>query len=518
MKYIVLSILLYFSILINLFCQVSTEELIVYYPFNGNANDESGNRNHGTVHGATLTTDRFGNENSAYDFDGVDDFIEIASIEALGDLGDFSISIWFQQEDWRSTVQRQYVFNGHGNSSTSSSSFFLDGFNINLNLQNDGISFLRNSIIDLDNNDYQVDIYDIGLKKKWVHNVFIREGNHTYHYVNSALERVENNDGNILNMYHYLWLGTFAGNNPNYRPDLNFNFDGKIDDVKIYTRSLTATEVVEIYNEQQTVAIDGNMEVCQGQNNVSYTATQNANAVIYTWNYSGTGITMNTSNNQLLADFSEDASSGDLSVSVELTDGTLITSDNFPVSIQSLPSAAGEISGDTEACLSGDGKTYQIPEITNVSNYIWNYSGEGVSVVGNANSVFVRFSENSSPGSLSVYGANDCGLGAASELAITLKNCNLSPGSLRIPNSFTPNGDGINERFVIDGLNENTSLQIFNRYGKKLYESNNYQNDWDGRATNAIFGSGILPAGTYFYIVDLKDGNGPFTGYVYIKP
>ena len=49
---------------------VPTDGLVAYYPFNGNANDESGNGNHGTVNGATLTTDRDGNENSSYSFDG----------------------------------------------------------------------------------------------------------------------------------------------------------------------------------------------------------------------------------------------------------------------------------------------------------------------------------------------------------------------------------------------------------------------------------------------------------------
>jgi hypothetical protein len=44
--------------------------LVAHYPFNGNANDESGNGNNGTVNGATLTTDRFGNMNKAYSFDG----------------------------------------------------------------------------------------------------------------------------------------------------------------------------------------------------------------------------------------------------------------------------------------------------------------------------------------------------------------------------------------------------------------------------------------------------------------
>ena len=52
-----------------------SDGLVAYYPFNGNADDESGNGNNGKVNGATLTTDRNGNANSAYDFDGNDDFI-----------------------------------------------------------------------------------------------------------------------------------------------------------------------------------------------------------------------------------------------------------------------------------------------------------------------------------------------------------------------------------------------------------------------------------------------------------
>ena len=51
------------------------EGLVAYYPFNGNADDASGNKNHGIVHGATLTEDRFGRKNSAYYFDGQNDEI-----------------------------------------------------------------------------------------------------------------------------------------------------------------------------------------------------------------------------------------------------------------------------------------------------------------------------------------------------------------------------------------------------------------------------------------------------------
>ncbi|HEY4205695.1 MAG TPA: hypothetical protein VGM31_02740, partial [Puia sp.] len=59
-------------------CQDITTGLIAYYPFNGNADDATGNGNNGSlVNGPTLTTDKMGNPNSAYYFDGVDDYIKI---------------------------------------------------------------------------------------------------------------------------------------------------------------------------------------------------------------------------------------------------------------------------------------------------------------------------------------------------------------------------------------------------------------------------------------------------------
>jgi len=88
------------------------------------------------------------------------------------------------------------------------------------------------------------------------------------------------------------------------------------------------------------------------------------------------------------------------------------------------------------------------------------------------------------------------------------------------PQGFSPNGDGVNDYFELLDLDRypDAMLKVYNRWGAEVFSSDHYQNDWDGRPTSAIFGDGVLPAGTYYYIVDLKDGKGPFTGYVYIKP
>ena len=56
---------------------VPSNGLVGYWPFNGNANDQSGNGNNGVVNGVSLTTDRFGNTNSAYSFDGNSNYITV---------------------------------------------------------------------------------------------------------------------------------------------------------------------------------------------------------------------------------------------------------------------------------------------------------------------------------------------------------------------------------------------------------------------------------------------------------
>ncbi|KPA19280.1 hypothetical protein MHK_000504 [Candidatus Magnetomorum sp. HK-1] len=70
--------------------------LVAYYPFNGNANDESGNGNDGVVNGATLTIDRYGNNDSAYLFDGDNDYINVKDSSSLDISSTITISCWIK--------------------------------------------------------------------------------------------------------------------------------------------------------------------------------------------------------------------------------------------------------------------------------------------------------------------------------------------------------------------------------------------------------------------------------------
>ncbi len=90
-----------------------------------------------------------------------------------------------------------------------------------------------------------------------------------------------------------------------------------------------------------------------------------------------------------------------------------------------------------------------------------------------------------------------------------------------IPDAFSPNGSGKNDTFKIIGLRNypDNSIQIFNRWGNKIFEAAPYDTPWDG---HSMFGyilndNEILPDGTYFYILKLKDSIRPITGYVYLK-
>lgn len=88
-------------------------------------------------------------------------------------------------------------------------------------------------------------------------------------------------------------------------------------------------------------------------------------------------------------------------------------------------------------------------------------------------------------------------------------------------NAVSPNSDGSNDAFFIDGLRDifvNFELLIYNRWGKLLWTGNNNKADWNGYVDEGI-GSSLAPSGTYYYILYLNDSNypDPLTGYLYLN-
>src|SRR6266516_2522215 len=83
-----------------------TNGLVAYYPFNGNANDASGNGNNGTNYGAVLTTDRFGNTSQAYLFDGASAFINYGNPASLTVSNALTLTAWVAPQDGGHLVQQ----------------------------------------------------------------------------------------------------------------------------------------------------------------------------------------------------------------------------------------------------------------------------------------------------------------------------------------------------------------------------------------------------------------------------
>ncbi|RYF67476.1 MAG: T9SS type B sorting domain-containing protein, partial [Cytophagaceae bacterium] len=97
----------------------------------------------------------------------------------------------------------------------------------------------------------------------------------------------------------------------------------------------------------------------------------------------------------------------------------------------------------------------------------------------------------------------------------------VEPLCLIVYNEFTPNGDGNNDLFRIDCIENypNNTLQVHNRYGVMVYKTRGYANNWDGTANqnSPVNEDNKLPAGTYYYVLELNDGSGATkAGWLYI--
>ena len=96
-----------------------------------------------------------------------------------------------------------------------------------------------------------------------------------------------------------------------------------------------------------------------------------------------------------------------------------------------------------------------------------------------------------------------CGTIAVDTLTVNVEACELIAY-----NAFSPNGDGKNDYFTIPSIQyyPGSTVYIFNRWGKKIFEKTDYQNDWSG--------NDVLTSGTYYYVIDPGDGSQQLKGYV----
>lgn len=205
--------------------------LIAWYPFNGNADNDVSSLYHGAVNGATLTVDRFGASNSAYYFDGVDDYIDFGS-SILNAANQATVSCWIKTNDSGSRTknvwQKRRASNG-------------DGFLLFLVNDHVGAGLNRQPFVSASPYVTSANVLDTN----WMHIVVVNDNGLLTLYVNGLFESSIS-----------LSAGSLAGSEPLYvgkgfdfDPDGNGDrvYDGNVDDIGIWDRPLSDSEIWDLY-------------------------------------------------------------------------------------------------------------------------------------------------------------------------------------------------------------------------------------------------------------------------------
>jgi hypothetical protein len=219
---------------------VPTNGLVGYWSFNGNSNDQSGIGNNGTVTGAVLTSDRFGNVNSAYSFNGLNNYIELGNISGLSQTNGVSMSAWILWNGANGVDNHQYIFQiaPNPNGAITIADTGSLGINVaNCNCVNDiGVNTTIN-------------------QNTWYHVVL------TYDLLIGTMKMYLN--GNLIgtsqeNMYNYYSVNNSNSRFGNYYFNSHY-FKGTIDEGILWNRALTQDEVTGLYyadNSCQSLVIN----------------------------------------------------------------------------------------------------------------------------------------------------------------------------------------------------------------------------------------------------------------------
>ena len=214
-----------------------TEGLLLHYPFNGNANDISGNGNDGIINGATLVSDRNGNFDKAYNFNGTGNQIKFPAISDFNNLP-VSFSFWASFDQLNSVILGNDIVDNIETGvwfSVGQSAEYLNKLALNYGNGGGPMSTSRKSFV----SDFTLET------NKWYHIVGIIRDLNTIQLFVDGVEVT----------------GTYTGSSTTYKYsgnegsvgrawDPNSFFAGKMDDIRIYNRILNSTEINILYNEK----------------------------------------------------------------------------------------------------------------------------------------------------------------------------------------------------------------------------------------------------------------------------
>lgn len=268
------------AITFTLASQVPANGLVSSYPFTGNSNDASGNNNNLTpFNGPTLTTDRFGNANCAYLFDGLNDYFTAPN---PGPLLKKSRSLAFWAKTNTPANSQGYAVLNYGDPNGSGSRFEV-GLNSSCN----------NLYLDLGNG-YAGSSYSNTSDNTW-HFYVVTYDSTISNQLSSVKYYV---DAVLTNSYciqpwaqNINTINNLPVNIGRFNPSLPRYFNGSLDDIHFYNQPLNQAEITGMFNPCSSapsapVAVNGNSAVCSGKS-YAYSVTPVIGATSYSWSIPG---------------------------------------------------------------------------------------------------------------------------------------------------------------------------------------------------------------------------------------
>lgn len=259
--------------------------LVAYYPFNGNDSDYSIFSNHPNFNNASLTTDRFGNQNSAYKFNGQNQYLRIPNSSTLNAGTKISLCAWIKVSGFYYGLCHGNIIMQKGNSDNVSG-FYTLRFSDSNSCSGLAPDTLRQRFYGRTSG---VSPTNFIQKDIWYFIVSTYDGNYGKLYINGKLENTIYAPGIVASCLDDLFIGKM--NNSQYSYWLN----GSLDDIRIYNRPLNLNEVRTLYKEEPKTTVSGNIYVDNNNDGIkdsldydmSYTKVKLSNGDIAFTDYDG---------------------------------------------------------------------------------------------------------------------------------------------------------------------------------------------------------------------------------------
>ncbi len=533
------------------FSQNLDSMLLLYYPFNGNANDASGNGYHGTVFNATLADDRFGNPNSAYYFNGTNSYINFPNVAALKPPLPVSFAMWVNPLTLNITNQA-YIFNSSFDTDTYSGAMLnlFPGQPVVSTGYGGGIPGTTGP-----NNRRTKFGTTNFLTNTWYFIVCVIRGPQDMDiYVNCQ------NDGG---WYDGTGGPLVYGSGPGTmgRSDLHFTstiyFHGYIDEVRYWNRALTQADIDLMCSLQADAGTDAS--ICSGdsvQLGGTPAATNGTPPYSYTWSPSAGLNNPNIPNPMASPNvtttytlFVQD------NFGVTDSDAAIVTVNQSPV--VEMESSVTFCETESVTLDAGSGhdsyfwstsQTTQTISVSSPGTYsvtVSNSSGctASAQIIATGVSqydatilttgpfcddvVFVNL-QSAHPGGLwsgdgiidenngyfnpSLHGVGDYLItyeipdpcGNSDSVIITVEDCTVILPHIYVPNVFSPNGDGENDVLFVRGEGiQYIEFIIYNRWGEQIFITNDINKGWDG-----TYKGKMCDPAVFTYIVNATFTNG----------